>query len=66
MNDEHKEKLEYITETLKVKDYFSGKENLRKKDLMMIRDKLSRENTLLRDQIAQKRHQERLELLEKR
>jgi len=60
MDSERKEKLEYLKESIKLKDGFEQKNQGRKLDFMRLRQKLNMENLDKRDKIAEKRHKERL------
>lgn len=63
MNNENAEKLDFIGRTLSLKEQFVLKDHERKKELMLLRDKLGKDNAILRNNIAEKRHEERIVLM---
>ena len=63
MDAEQKSKLDYLEKALTVKEKFAVNDFKRKEELMKLRQKLSVENVLLRDKVAEKRHSERVEIL---
>ena len=63
MDMEQREKLAFLKQALTIKEGFGLKEHGRKKELMLLRSKLTTENAGMRDKIAEKRHRERIELM---
>ena len=57
------EKIDYLKTTLSIKEGFVNKEHERKKELMFLRDKLGKDNAILRNTIAEQRHKERIEII---
>ena len=59
-------KLNFVKETLKLKDHFYGKRHDEKKEIASLRFNLALQLLNHRDVFAVKRHRERLDLLMKR
>lgn len=63
MNKEQLQRIDYVRKISEVNESFKVKTHARIKELLAIRHDLNKEILLLRDKIAEKRHDERKTLL---